>query len=250
MKSKGKEVTAEVLAFRMNWSNEQDELLQEQEGVIENGRAAFEKVASALAIIKEKELFLLTHTSFKSYCEERWGFTRQWAYKVLKVAEVDEVLDKCKLSLHGSDQAGIEILKQIPTSAKAKLDGLSEAKVKRVARAVSTAKTPPTTKEIEKVVAEVVHKEVPKEPEKSDEVDELIKERDQLVRQVESLKAQLVNQPVKPKLSVAKAPVAAEHPVLIALDNAWAGMTRGMAYTNPTPLMVYKALRNAVEKVL
>ena len=47
-------------------------------------------VGNALATIRDDELHRETHKSFKAYCEERWGFSRQHAYRLIEAAEVEK----------------------------------------------------------------------------------------------------------------------------------------------------------------
>lgn len=66
--------------------------LDELEAVVERGRRAFVEVGTALAEIRERRLYRATHSTFESYCRERWGFSRQHAYRAIDAAEVVGVL--------------------------------------------------------------------------------------------------------------------------------------------------------------
>jgi hypothetical protein len=57
------------------------------EKVIDAKLEDFFEVGSAIAEIKEKELYRETHKNFNTYCQERWGFGRSYANKLIGSAE-------------------------------------------------------------------------------------------------------------------------------------------------------------------
>jgi hypothetical protein len=62
--------------------------LIELEKVIETGRQRFIEVGNALAEIRDARLYRVDFTSFEAYCQEKWGFTKQHAYRLIKAAPI------------------------------------------------------------------------------------------------------------------------------------------------------------------
>lgn len=62
------------------------------ESVIERGLATFVEVGFALVKIRDSRLYCQTHSTFESYCRERWGFSRQRGYQLIAAAEVSTVV--------------------------------------------------------------------------------------------------------------------------------------------------------------
>ena len=62
---------------------------------IERGIATFVEVGSALKAIRDKKLYKLTHKSFESYVQERWGWTRVRAYQLIETADVQKNVNNC-----------------------------------------------------------------------------------------------------------------------------------------------------------
>lgn len=65
--------------------------LTECESVIESGMAAFVEVGNALMTIRDQRLYKQDYSSFESYCQERWGWSRAHAYRHIAAAEVANV---------------------------------------------------------------------------------------------------------------------------------------------------------------
>ena len=62
--------------------------LQQYEGVITAGLQTFRDVGEALWQIKEQKLYKNTHTTFASYCTERWKITQQHAGRLIVASVV------------------------------------------------------------------------------------------------------------------------------------------------------------------
>lgn len=60
----------------------------ELEQIIERGFKTFVEVAHALAEMRDEKLYLDTHETFEAYCQDRWKFSRQYAYRLLSAAQV------------------------------------------------------------------------------------------------------------------------------------------------------------------
>lgn len=61
--------------------------LAKLEQVIDAKLEDFFEVGSAIMEIKSKELYRETHTNFNAYCQDRWGFGRSYANKLIGSAE-------------------------------------------------------------------------------------------------------------------------------------------------------------------
>lgn len=57
------------------------------EGIVEQGRATFMAVGTALGEISQRQLYRATHPTFEAYCRERWGMGANYARKQIRAAE-------------------------------------------------------------------------------------------------------------------------------------------------------------------
>jgi hypothetical protein len=62
------------------------------ERVIERGMQTFVEVGRALAEIRDGRLYRTGHATFEAYCRERWGFSRQHAYRAVDAASIAELV--------------------------------------------------------------------------------------------------------------------------------------------------------------
>lgn len=62
--------------------------LEHNEAIIEKGLNTFVDVGNALAEIRDGKLYRQTHGTFEDYCQERWGFARNYANKMIAAAGV------------------------------------------------------------------------------------------------------------------------------------------------------------------
>jgi hypothetical protein len=62
--------------------------LSRLENVIDTGRETFVKVGEALREINHRRLYRLDYGTFEAYCQERWGFSRQYAYNLISASEL------------------------------------------------------------------------------------------------------------------------------------------------------------------
>lgn len=90
--------------------------LEQLEGTIKTGITTFINVGLALAEIRDAKLYRQTHTTFQSYCKDKWGFTRQRAYQLIGAAEVAGTLE-CKPRVDIPEKA-FRLLAPIPTKEK------------------------------------------------------------------------------------------------------------------------------------
>jgi len=76
-------MTIEILTV-----SEQNELSRLEERIA----LSFYEAGRALAAIRDRKLYRATHSSFEAYCDGRWKFSRQQAYRLIDAAEVAEDL--------------------------------------------------------------------------------------------------------------------------------------------------------------
>jgi hypothetical protein len=62
--------------------------LEELEKTIAKGQKTFVDVGLALAEIRELRLYKREYSNFAEYCREKWGWTRQHAYRLIEAAPV------------------------------------------------------------------------------------------------------------------------------------------------------------------
>ena len=60
------------------------------EETVERGRQTFIEVGNALSEIRESRLYRETHKTFESYCQDRWGWSRQQAGRLIRAADAAE----------------------------------------------------------------------------------------------------------------------------------------------------------------
>lgn len=75
----------------MNSVAVQIDRLAELEEIIERGTVTFVEVGNALIEIRDSKLYLRSHHSMGAYVRERWGFGRQYAYKLMDAARIAKV---------------------------------------------------------------------------------------------------------------------------------------------------------------
>ena len=63
------------------------EQLEQCEETIRKGLKTFFVVGSALVTIRDLRLYRASHPTFESYCQQRWGIGRRYAWKVIGAAE-------------------------------------------------------------------------------------------------------------------------------------------------------------------
>lgn len=145
-----------MIAMRLQWDDEREELFRQQEEIIKTGKGAFERVAKALSTIKAEGLYLKTHRNFKEYCEERWGFTRQWAYKLLDAVAVKKELLKLEEKAEKEEKAALKKMMDAGPGTLVEMKGLNHEEIKEVAQKVSDVEVTAT------VVREAVNEVKPR----------------------------------------------------------------------------------------
>jgi DNA N-6-adenine-methyltransferase (Dam) len=66
--------------------------LGELEAIVERGLASFVEVGNALLEIRDSQLYRESHSTFDSYCRERWGMERAHAYRQIQAAQVAQLV--------------------------------------------------------------------------------------------------------------------------------------------------------------
>jgi phage N-6-adenine-methyltransferase len=82
---------ARIAIVKSNGSPEAGRLLS-LERVIEGGLQTFVDVGLALMEIREARLYRATHKTFEDYCRDRWEWSRVHADRLIKAAEVADIL--------------------------------------------------------------------------------------------------------------------------------------------------------------
>ena len=62
------------------------------EQTIQAGLAGFLTAGSALAEIRDRRLYRLTHATFEAYCRDRWGLGRSHAYRLIDASAAIETM--------------------------------------------------------------------------------------------------------------------------------------------------------------
>ena len=75
--------------------------LAELEKTIARGKKTFVEVGLALAEIRDLRLYKREYGGFEEYCREKWGWTRQHAYRLIEAAPIG----KCNLQVTSLNQA-------------------------------------------------------------------------------------------------------------------------------------------------
>jgi hypothetical protein len=75
--------------------------LEELEKTIARGQKTFVEVGLALAEIRDSRLYKREYDSFREYCQKKWGWTRQHAYRLIEAAPVG----KCHMHVTSLNQA-------------------------------------------------------------------------------------------------------------------------------------------------
>lgn len=68
--------------------------LSDHESVIERGLQSFVEVGNALSLIRDGKMYREFHKTFADYCDDRWGWTQQYATQICRSAETVKVIGK------------------------------------------------------------------------------------------------------------------------------------------------------------
>jgi phage N-6-adenine-methyltransferase len=95
----------ELLASKQALQPQERDRLADLERVIERGQQTFIEVGNALLEIRKNRLYRETHSSFESYCRERWGMRHQNADRLIRSVEVAEILNPMGFTAPNERQA-------------------------------------------------------------------------------------------------------------------------------------------------
>lgn len=123
------------------------------EAEIEEGKAIFMKVGNALARIRDERLYRVTHGTFEKYCQDRWGFSRQYAAALCRATEVVKNLGlETNCLPEPATEGATRPLTKLP----------KEQQAEAWQAAVESSPTgKPTAREVEKIVQERISTTVP-----------------------------------------------------------------------------------------
>lgn len=118
--------------------------LAEHEAVIERGLATFVEVGNALLAIRDQREYRAQYATFEDYCQQRWGFTRDFAYKTIRAAEVATGLVDHGLQSPATERQARE-LARIPEERRAEVwqQTLERTDGKPTAAAIRETYAPP-----------------------------------------------------------------------------------------------------------
>lgn len=111
-------------------SNEQ-RLLRSCEEIIEAGLGTFVAVGRALMTIKDQRLYRTEYEKFEDYCRERWDYSRQHAYRLIKAISV---VDQVSMAGVLPNERQARLLLDVPEESRLQLwqDAISSAAGGRV----------------------------------------------------------------------------------------------------------------------
>jgi len=133
--------------------------LKSSEAIIEKTLGAFAKCGIELARIKDNRLYREKYGTFEEYVKVRWGFERNYAYRLIEAAEVKRDIEKVYPN-------GIQITNERQARALAVVPKESRARVYK--QAVKTGDT--TAAGIQKAAAQIVIRDAAPKPSKNDAV--------------------------------------------------------------------------------
>lgn len=121
--------------------------------VIEHGLQTFFDVGNALMVVRNDRLYREEYGTFEDYCQEKWGWTRQHANRLISSAEVVGNLEPMGSILPTTERQTRELARVAPEKQRAVWKDVVE----------TAPKGKVTAKHVQAVVKQ--HKEPAKEPE-------------------------------------------------------------------------------------
>lgn len=121
--------------------------LKQLEATIKHGLASFYEVGNALSAIRDMRLYRSEFKTFEEYCQDRWGFQRHYANRLIASAKVVEDLVPT-----GTKPESERVAREV---AKAPEDKRQEVWQQAIERSGGK----PTAAEVKAVVAEICEEE-------------------------------------------------------------------------------------------
>lgn len=117
------------------FSTAPNDRLKSCERIIQSGMATFVAVGLALSEIRDSRLYLQSHNTFASYCEERWNMAARTAYQTIESGRIVRALGHAGASLNESQA---RVLASVPEQerkaallgAMAEMQDLTASKLK------------------------------------------------------------------------------------------------------------------------
>jgi hypothetical protein len=116
--------------------------LDELEKTIARGKKTFVEVGLALAEIRDLRLYKREYSGFEEYCREKWGWTKQHAYRLIEAAPVA----KSNLQVTLSQNAAIELAKAKPAQRAGVVQAIVDGGKPVTAAAIKRQLPPPPTR--------------------------------------------------------------------------------------------------------
>lgn len=114
------------------------ERLEHLEAVITDGMHTFIRVGEALAEIRDRRLYRVEHCTFEDYCRERWGWSRQHAYRQIQAAEVARQMSPLGDTVPATERVA-RALVPVPESERPRVWAEAQAAAKDEGREVVAA---------------------------------------------------------------------------------------------------------------
>lgn len=133
---------------------EEKRLLEFCEKGLEEGMDSYIRIGFALSVIREKRLYRETHDTYDNYADDRWNFSRQYAYQI---EQNFKAWQKC--------QPLLDIRTQTVADELSKFDPSTQIKVAEQAAKMVEPDEPATRKTIQSAAA-IIHAK-PKNPKKT-----------------------------------------------------------------------------------
>jgi hypothetical protein len=110
---------------------EETERLDKLESSIQRGKKTFVEVGIALAAVRDEKLYRRDYDTFEAYCKDKWGWTRQHAYRLIECAPMVE----CNPQVTSLNQA--RALCRVPEPSRAAVMDAVQAKGRVTAKAIA-----------------------------------------------------------------------------------------------------------------
>lgn len=130
--------------------------LDKCEDIIERGKKTFVSVGLALSEIRDKRLYRQKYSSFRIYCEQRWGFSETYGTRLIQAAEVVKALpigkgpvteSQARELVDVAPAKRVEVLKQATAAAESKGRPVTAADIRAAAAPAIGRKTTLTVRE-------------------------------------------------------------------------------------------------------
>ncbi|MEO1399699.1 MAG: hypothetical protein AAFV72_00410 [Cyanobacteria bacterium J06635_1] len=109
--------TVEIDALEPLTGSEQAALAVQEQRIESATETFFITVGEALKIIRDQRLYKATYNTFEAYCQTRWGYTRDRAYKLIRAIDTYNTLaQSARVDTLPSGERQIRELDKLPDS--------------------------------------------------------------------------------------------------------------------------------------